>query len=84
MKNVVKRATCVIFALVLLLTSSVYAVNDLNELTFRGTISTDLENPELLNLDEIEIKVLMDTGENITILQNSWTPTWPLQKVSAQ
>lgn len=43
------------------------------------------KKPKLkLQLDEIEIKVLMDTGENITILQNSWTPTWPLQKVFIQ
>lgn len=76
MKNVVKRATCVIFALVLLLTSSVYAVNDLNELTFRGTISTDLENPELLNLDEIEIKIYqptpIETEESFTLYSDSY------------
>lgn len=76
MTNKIKRVACVFFALTLLLTSSVYAVNDLNEPTFSGTISIDSESPEALNLDEIEIKIYqstpIETDESFTLYSDSY------------
>lgn len=53
MTNKIRRVTCVILALVLLLSANAYAVDDLGESTFTGTIIVDSESPKLLNLGEI-------------------------------
>ncbi len=61
MTNKIRRVTCVILALVLLLSANAYAVDDLGESTFTGTIIVDSESPKLLNLGEIEIEVYQST-----------------------
>lgn len=71
MTNKIRRVTCVILALVLLLSANAYAVDDLGESTFTGTIIVDSESPKLLNLGEIEIEVYqstpIETDESYTI-----------------
>ena len=76
MTNKIRRVTCVILALVLLLSANAYAVDDLGESTFTGTIIVDSESPKLLNLGEIEIEVYqstpIETDESYTIYSEEY------------